>query len=132
MSHTAIFVAARRLVSDIAAAMSSADAHPAGPAVESTEIGRAACAAAADSIAPSLGLSQTHAGPELSAAALSRVAAAVALDDPTPKLIGPYSLIEIIGQGGMGEVWRAQQSHPIRRTVALKLVKLGMATREVV
>jgi len=46
--------------------------------------------------------------------------------------VGPYSLLERIGQGGMGEVWLAEQSYPVRRRVALKLVKAGMGTWEVV
>ena len=46
--------------------------------------------------------------------------------------IGPYRLIEPLGSGGMGEVWRAEQSEPIRRIVALKLIKAGMDTRAVV
>ena len=47
-------------------------------------------------------------------------------------MIGPYRLLEIIGQGGMGEVWLAEQKQPVRRRVALKLIKAGMDTREVV
>jgi eukaryotic-like serine/threonine-protein kinase len=47
-------------------------------------------------------------------------------------LIGSYHLLELIGEGGMGEVWLADQKHPVRRRVALKLIKLGMDTREVV
>ena len=46
--------------------------------------------------------------------------------------IGPYKLVEEVGEGGMGTVWLAQQSEPVRRRVALKIVKLGMDTREVV
>jgi serine/threonine protein kinase len=45
---------------------------------------------------------------------------------------GPYRLLQMIGQGGMGEVWLADQRSPVRRRVALKLIKLGMDTREVV
>ena len=44
---------------------------------------------------------------------------------------GPYLLRERIGVGGMGEVWKAEQSAPIRRTVALKLIKAGMDSSEV-
>jgi non-specific serine/threonine protein kinase/serine/threonine-protein kinase len=47
-------------------------------------------------------------------------------------VIGPYHLLQPIGQGGMGEVWLAEQKQPVRRRVALKLIKVGMDTREVV
>jgi serine/threonine protein kinase len=51
----------------------------------------------------------------------------------TPKVtIGAYQLLQLIGQGGMGEVWLAEQRRPVRRRVAIKLIKLGMDTREVV
>ena len=46
--------------------------------------------------------------------------------------IGPYKLLEQIGEGGMGVVYVASQREPIRRTVALKIIKPGMDTREVV
>jgi non-specific serine/threonine protein kinase/serine/threonine-protein kinase len=46
--------------------------------------------------------------------------------------IGPYHLLQIIGEGGMGEVWLAEQKLPVRRRVALKLIKIGMDTREVI
>ena len=46
-------------------------------------------------------------------------------------LAGRYKLIEVIGEGGMGSVWRAEQFAPVRRGVAVKLVKPGMDTREV-
>ena len=47
-------------------------------------------------------------------------------------LIGPYKLLEPIGEGGFGTVWLAQQREPIARRVALKIIKLGMDTREVI
>ena len=46
-------------------------------------------------------------------------------------VIGHYRLLQKIGEGGMGEVWLAEQKEPVRRRVALKLVKEGMNTREV-
>jgi serine/threonine protein kinase len=47
-------------------------------------------------------------------------------------VIGPYRLIEQIGEGGMGAVFLAEQQEPIRRQVALKIIKSGMDTREVI
>ena len=41
-------------------------------------------------------------------------------------VLGPYKLLEQIGEGGMGTVFHAQQSKPIRRKVALKIIKQGM------
>src|SRR5262245_39279496 len=46
--------------------------------------------------------------------------------------IGRYKLLEQIGEGGFGAVWMAEQEEPVRRRVALKIIKLGMDTREVV
>ena len=46
--------------------------------------------------------------------------------------VGPYRLIEVLGEGGMGIVYRAEQTTPIRRDVALKLVPFGMDTARVV
>ena len=47
-------------------------------------------------------------------------------------LIGPYKLLEQIGEGGMGVVFLAEQQQPVRRQVALKVIKAGMDTRRVV
>src|SRR5205814_7103055 len=46
--------------------------------------------------------------------------------------IGPYVIQSLIGEGGMGSVYKAEQRQPICRIVALKLIKLGMDTREVI
>src|SRR5690606_30419127 len=45
--------------------------------------------------------------------------------------VGPYKLLQQIGQGGMGTVYMAQQEEPVRRTVALKIIRGGMDTRDV-
>jgi eukaryotic-like serine/threonine-protein kinase len=47
-------------------------------------------------------------------------------------VIGPYKLIEEIGKGGMGTVYMAQQTEPVKRLVALKVIKLGMDSRSVI
>jgi serine/threonine protein kinase/WD40 repeat protein len=46
-------------------------------------------------------------------------------------LAGRYKLVELIGEGGMGAVWMAQQTEPVRRAVAVKLIKAGMDTAQV-
>jgi serine/threonine protein kinase len=47
-------------------------------------------------------------------------------------VLGPYKLLEQIGEGGFGVVFMAEQHHPIRRKVALKILKPGMDTREII
>src|SRR5262245_26047642 len=47
-------------------------------------------------------------------------------------VIGPYKLIEQVGEGGMGSVWMAQQQAPVKRLVALKLIKAGMDSKQVI
>ena len=49
-----------------------------------------------------------------------------------PQRIGPYTAVETLGEGGMAIVYKAEQRHPVRRTVAIKLIKLGMDTRQFV
>ena len=60
---------------------------------------------------------------------------ALALAPPTERVgatIGRYKLLEHIGEGGFGVVYMAEQQHPVRRRVALKVIKPGMDTRQVV
>src|SRR5262245_36047503 len=46
--------------------------------------------------------------------------------------LGPYTLVAPLGEGGMGEVWLAEQREPVRREVAVKVIKRGMDTAQVV
>ena len=48
------------------------------------------------------------------------------------QMIGRYKLLEKLGEGGFGEVWMAEQREPVKRRVALKIIKLGMDSRQVV
>jgi serine/threonine protein kinase/Flp pilus assembly protein TadD len=65
-----------------------------------------------------------------------RIGAAAAVDAPLREVpggvIGPYKLLEQIGEGGFGVVFMAEQTRPVRRMVALKVLKPGMDTRQVV
>ncbi len=63
---------------------------------------------------------------------LSLEAAAAAIDHKPGEMIGRYRLLERIGEGGFGVVFVAEQTEPIRRRVAIKIVKLGMDTQAVV
>jgi WD40 repeat protein/tRNA A-37 threonylcarbamoyl transferase component Bud32 len=47
-------------------------------------------------------------------------------------VIGPYTLLEPIGEGGMGVVWLAEQARPVQRKVALKIIKAGMDSKQVI
>jgi WD40 repeat protein/serine/threonine protein kinase len=54
------------------------------------------------------------------------------LGETAGAVVGPYKLIEPIGEGGMGTVWMAQQTEPVKRLVALKLIKAGMDSKQVI
>src|SRR5262249_39170275 len=62
--------------------------------------------------------------------------ASATIEEPLTELpgsvIGPYKLLEQIGEGGFGVVFMAEQTQPVRRRVALKVLKPGMDTRQVV
>jgi len=75
---------------------------------------------------------------ELSAKGAPAVVATVKLDLPDAedeavgKTIGRYKILEKVGEGGCGVVYVAEQTEPVRRRVALKVIKLGMDTKQVV
>ena len=66
---------------------------------------------------------------------LTRAVTAVGGSPPTEasgSSIGPYKLLQVIGEGGFGVVYMAEQEQPVRRRVALKVIKLGMDTKQVI
>lgn len=86
-------------------------------------------------------LDREVAGDEKLRAALERVLAAndsasefltAPHSSPRHGSVGPYRLLEVLGEGGFGMVYLAEQVHPIRRRVALKLIKPGMDTKQVI
>jgi hypothetical protein len=69
---------------------------------------------------------------EPEAADAAQVLSAAEPEIPETKCIGPYKLLQKLGEGGYGVVYMAEQEQPIRRRVALKIIKLGMDTRNVI
>ncbi|HEX5221292.1 MAG TPA: serine/threonine-protein kinase [Verrucomicrobiae bacterium] len=57
---------------------------------------------------------------------------ATAPENPNGQTIGRYKLLQRIGEGGCGVVYMAEQEEPVRRRVALKIIKLGMDTKQVI
>jgi non-specific serine/threonine protein kinase/serine/threonine-protein kinase len=50
---------------------------------------------------------------------------------PAPEMIGPYRILGVLGEGGMGVVYEAAETGPVRRRVALKIIRAGLNSREV-
>src|ERR1051326_4380498 len=70
---------------------------------------------------------------EGAAAVLSQDVWTTAIDEqPELASIGPYRLIRVLGTGGMGQVWLADQTEPVQRRVALKLIRAGLYDNSVV
>ncbi|HEX9048732.1 MAG TPA: serine/threonine-protein kinase [Verrucomicrobiae bacterium] len=66
--------------------------------------------------------------PEVGEAGLETLSA----DEELGRCIGPYKILQRIGEGGCGVVYMAEQERPVRRRVALKIIKLGMDTKNVI
>src|SRR5262249_32200226 len=58
--------------------------------------------------------------------------AAPSVQEQPGAVIGPYKLLAQIGEGGMGAVWMAQQREPVKRLVAVKLIKAGMDSKQII
>ena len=71
-------------------------------------------------------------GPRSSSEMVRALESALLPEETLGGRIGPYKLLQKIGEGGFGVVWMAEQEEPIRRRVALKIIKPGMDTREVI
>src|SRR5271165_2819058 len=70
--------------------------------------------------------------PTGAAGAIRTASSAPVRTEAAGDLIGRYKLLQRLGEGGCGVVWMAEQQEPVRRRVALKIIKLGMDTKEVI
>jgi serine/threonine protein kinase len=70
-------------------------------------------------------------GPHLSVLPAPAPADSTASPHAGAVIAGKYTLVEAIGEGGMGAVWRAKQTEPVKRFVAVKLIKAGMDSKQV-
>ena len=111
------------------------------PAAERAEFLRRACGSDEVLLARVAALMREHeAGGDFLETPLERELAEAAREasggvGPTEEVgsrVGRYRLLGKIGEGGCGVVYRAEQTEPVRREVALKIIKLGMDTREVI
>ena len=71
-------------------------------------------------------------GSFLDAGAIANQTVGLPVTEKPGTIIGPYKLLEQIGEGGFGVVFMAEQTQPIQRKVALKIIKPGMDTKEVI
>jgi len=69
---------------------------------------------------------------DIGRSAIAQTLASLPLSEGPGTVIGRYRLLEKVGEGGFGAVYVAEQKTPVRRRVALKIIKLGMDTRSVV
>jgi serine/threonine protein kinase/tetratricopeptide (TPR) repeat protein len=74
----------------------------------------------------------SHASPHTSADTLLSARGVAGPSEGPGTVIGPYRILQLIGEGGFGSVFVAEQEKPVQRKVALKVIKLGMDTRQVV
>src|SRR5258708_39551965 len=72
------------------------------------------------------------AGEEREPAKTPKIKQAETPDEVIGQKIGRYKILERVGEGGCGVVYVAEQTDPVRRRVALKVIKLGMDTKQVV
>ena len=66
---------------------------------------------------------------EIPAAMKEGISESTFLDEQIGTKVGPYKLLQKLGEGGCGVVYMAEQEKPVRRRVALKVIKLGMDTK---
>ncbi len=86
--------------------------------------------ASSQAVAPAIEALQAFAGAQNFT--LSAAATEAPIEDAQGQQIGPYLVLQKIGEGGCGVVYLAAQEQPVRRQVALKIIKLGMDTRTVI
>ncbi|MBM3854203.1 MAG: serine/threonine protein kinase, partial [Verrucomicrobia bacterium] len=102
------------------------------PATERTGFLAQACGGNVALLAELAALLAAHEEPVSLASAPFAARTTIAAEEKPSEWIGRYRLLQKIGEGGCGVVWMAEQEEPVRRRVALKVIKLGMDTRAVI
>jgi tRNA A-37 threonylcarbamoyl transferase component Bud32 len=91
-----------------------------------------ACGTDVALLAELVGLLAAHEDPESLTSAPLPTRTSLAPEEKASDWIGRYRLLQKIGEGGCGVVWMAEQEEPVRRRLALKVIKLGMDTKAVI
>jgi serine/threonine protein kinase/WD40 repeat protein len=91
-----------------------------------------ACGANTTLLARLTALFEVHEGPDTLLSPAVTVLDPLLGEEKAGAVIGRYKLLQKIGEGGCGVVWMAEQEEPVRRRVALKIIKLGMDTKAVI
>jgi serine/threonine protein kinase len=85
-----------------------------------------------DGVASRLPIEELSSAIEQTIGAVEAASVSPQADEFVGNIVGPYRLLQKIGEGGCGTVYLAEQERPVRRQVALKVVKLGMDTKSVI
>ncbi len=80
---------------------------------------------------PGTSAAEPRQGQEVPTATCPRPGVSELLNEDIDSVVGPYKLLQELGEGGMGAVYMAEQTYPVQRKVAVKLIRAGMDSRQI-